>query len=142
MLDMPALVKDVDWNEVLGLLTSPTSASATLLILSYLQARGLLHVEPSLLRAIWHRQRVFGRANLACLERLIDRWLVDGRPFGRVLTTPRNLGIVWMGLLNPRPALVNLVSLPWALLPLRWRIAATPFARPLARAVGVELREL
>jgi hypothetical protein len=71
-----------------------------------------------------------------------DRWLVDGRPFGRVLATERNLSVVWMGLLNPRSALVNALSLPWALLPRPWRAAASPLARPFARALGVDLRRL
>ena len=142
MMDMPALVRSVDWKGVVDLLSGPSSASATLLVLSYLEMRGLVDPEPWVLPAIWRRQRVFGRLNLAFLRMLIDRHLVDGRPYGRVLLTPRNFDLIWMGLLNARPAPVNLLSLPWALLPLRWRAAATPFARPLARALGVELRNL
>lgn len=142
MLDLPLLARDVDWNEVLGLLTSPAAAGPTLLILAYLHRRGLLPLEPWVLPALWSRQRVFGRANLALLERVTDRWLVDGRPFGRVLATERNLSVVWMGLLNPRSALVNALSLPWALLPRPWRAAASPLARPFARALGVDLRRL
>lgn len=141
MMDLPALVADVDWKQVVALLSSPAPASATLLILSYLQTRGLLDLEPWVLPAIGQRQRAFGRPNLAFLRTLIDRQLVEGRPYGRFLLTSRNFDIVWMGLLNPRPAHVNVLSLPWSLLPLRWRQAATPFIRPLARAVGVDLRD-
>jgi hypothetical protein len=142
MLDMPVLARRVEWRLVVDLLASPASASATLLILSYLRTRGLIDLEPWVLPAIWERQRAFGRWNLQFLQALTDRWLVDGRPYGRVFMTSRNFDTIWMGLLNPRSALVNVLSLPWALLPLGFRAAATPYARPLARAVGVELRDL
>lgn len=141
MMDLPELTKDVDWRAVVDLLSSPGPASATLLILSYLQTRGLLALEPWILPAIWRRQRAFGRLNLRLLCRLIDRHLVEGRPHGRVLTA-RNFDVVWLGLLNSRPAHVNVLSLPWSLLPVRWRIAVTPVARPLARLVGIDLRAL
>jgi len=142
MMDMPALLRDVDWSEVAALTSTPATASATLLILSYLAARGLVEIDPAVLPDLWKRQRVFGRANLAVLHALIDRRLVDGHRYGRVLLTSRTFSVVWMGLLNPRPAYVNVLSLPWALLPLRWRIAASPLARPVARWLGVNLREL
>jgi hypothetical protein len=142
MMDLPALLREVDWDAVVGLLSSPASASAAMLILSYLQGRGLADLDPWVLPAIERRQRAFGRVNLAILHALIDRRLVEGRPFGRVLLTSRQFDAVWLRLLNPRPAFVNLLSLPWSLLPVRWRIAATPFARPFARALGVEMRDL
>jgi hypothetical protein len=47
-----------------------------------------------------------------------------------------------MALVTSRPAVVNLLALPWSLLPVGWRILATPLARPLARAIGVKLRDL
>ena len=139
MMDLPALLRDVDWRGCRPPDGSPCG-KRVLLALSYLQTRDLVDLEPWVLPAIWRRQRAFGRLNLALMRMLIDRHLVDGRPYGRVLLTPRNFDLIWMGLLNPRPAPVNLLSLPWALLPPRWRAAATPFARPLARALGVELR--
>jgi hypothetical protein len=141
MMDLPALARDVDWRSVVDLLSSPSAASATLLILWYLETRGLLELEPWILPAVWQRQRAFGRANLGVLCRLIDRHLVEGRPYEPWLTS-RTFDVVWMGLLNSRSPLVNLLSLPWSLLPLAWRIAATPIARPIARLMGIELREL
>lgn len=141
MLDLPALVRGVDWRAVVELLSSPAAASATLLILTYLQTRGLLELEPWILPAIRRRQRAFGGLNLRIMCRLVDRHVADGRPFGRLFTS-RSFDVVWMGLLNSRPALVNGLSLPWSLLPIRWRRAATPLARPFARLVGVDLRDL
>lgn len=51
---------------------------------------------------------------------MINRFLLD-RPLYDRLRTRTNVEIAWEALLSPRPALVNLLRLPWSLLFLRRR---------------------
>lgn len=121
LLDLLAIAPSVDWDEAVRSLPGTAVASALLLLMSYLEARDLLRPEPRVMDALWRAQRSFGRLNLRALHVLMDLRLADGRAYGRWVRSRRNLEIVWTTLLRRRPALVNLMSLPWGLVPERWR---------------------
>ena len=121
LLDLLAMAPEVDWDEVVRSLPGTAVASAVLLLISYLETRGLLHQERRVMDALWRSQRSFGRANLGFLHLLMDMRLADGRAYGRWVRSRRNLEIVWTTFLRRQPAMVNLLTLPWSLVPQRWR---------------------
>ena len=47
----------------------------------------------------------------------MDMRLADGRAYGRCVLSRRNLEIVWTTFLRRQPAMVNLLTLPWSLVP-------------------------
>jgi Uncharacterised nucleotidyltransferase len=121
MLDLLAIAPGVDWDEAVQPLPGTAVASALLLLLSYLESRGLLRPEKRVMDALWRSQRSFGKANLGFLHLLMDLRLADGRAYGRWIRSRRNLEIVWNTFLRRRPALLNAITLPWYLIPERWR---------------------
>ena len=98
----------------------PGPAGAVLLLLEYLETRGLVGLEPSVRDGLWRSQRTFGRASLALLHRSMDRRLGEGRPYGRWVDSRYNAEILWTTLLRPRPALLNLLALPASLVQAHW----------------------
>jgi len=120
LIDLMGLAATVDWQRVVGELPGTAAASAVLLLLTYLETRGLLVLAPDVQRALWRSQRSFGAANLAFLHWLMDRRLGEGRPYGRWVNSRYNAEIVWTTLLRPRPALVNLLALPSSLWMAHW----------------------
>jgi hypothetical protein len=125
LIDLMMLAATVDWQQVVGELPGTAAASAVLLLLTYLDTRGLLVLAPDLLRALWRTQKSFGAANLALLHWLMDRRLGEGRPYGRWVNSRYNAEIVWTTLLRPRPALANLLALPSSLWTAHWGPRAT-----------------
>jgi len=81
-------------------------------MLAYRQRYQLIHVPSEVLHGLFVRQHAFGRLNYTIMRRLIDRYLAEGRAFGRVLSC-RNLAILWKTLLVPGPPLRNLMLVPW-----------------------------
>lgn len=128
-LDLLSLAPIVDWPRVLDEVPGTAAASALVLLTSYLQARGLLALDPQVREALWRSQRSFGKANLAFLRWLIDRRLAVGRPYGRWVLSRYNVEVVWGTLLRPRPSLANLAALPSALWRAHWGGHA-PTGRP------------
>ena len=63
--------------------------------------------------------------SLRTLHTLLDRYVVEGRPFGRTMSE-RNFHVFWSTLLLPGPPVRNLSLLPWNLLPARLRPGPTP----------------
>jgi len=125
LVDLMGLAASVDWYQTIGELPGTAVASAVLLLLTYLETRGLLVLPPDVRRSLWRTQRSFGSANLAFLHRLMDRHLGEGRPYGRWVNSRYNAEIVWTTLLRPRPALVNLLALPASLWVAHWGTRAT-----------------
>lgn len=121
LLDLLAMAPVVDWDEAVRSLPGTAVASALLLLISYLESRGLLSPEKRVMEALWRSQRSFGSANLRFLHLLMDLRLADGRAYGRWVRSRRNLEIVWNTFLRRRHAVANMLALPWYLIPERWR---------------------
>ena len=119
LLDIIYLVKNsartLAWEQILSWLERSAAAPAVYLVLSYLASRQLIALSSLVLERLALLQHTLGRAGLAALHRLIDRYFVDGRPFGR-LWTARNLEIVWRTLLSAKPYWRNTLQTPWNLL--------------------------
>jgi hypothetical protein len=119
MLDVVRLLDGAPrWTRILPLLDGAFAATYVYLLLTYLAQRGLADLEPNVLPELRRRQRSLARANLATLHAVIDRHVVEGRPFDRIVSE-RTFGIAWQQLLSPGKASGNLLRLGWSLLPSR-----------------------
>jgi hypothetical protein len=121
LIDFLGLAPSVDWDLVLRGLPGQAVASALVVVLRYLETRGLLSLPPRVREGLWRSQKSFGEASLSFLHLLMDLRLLDGRAYGRWVRSRRNLEIVWATLLRPQAAWRNVLALPWSLLPERWR---------------------
>jgi len=104
------------WERILDWLHGSAAALPLYLLLTYLQRCHLIEVAPEVLHELSCRQRSLGKLGLFMMHALIDRYLVDGRSPGPILS-PRNLPLLWNTLLFPGPPWRNLLLLPWYLLP-------------------------
>jgi hypothetical protein len=129
LIDVVRLAASVDWQQVVRELAGTAAATAAVLLLTYLETRGLLVLPADVRGPLWRTQRSFGDLNLGVLHRLVDRRLLEGRPYGRWVGSRFNAEIVWTTLIRPRPAFLNLLMLPWSL----WSAHSTGRRSPRAR---------
>jgi len=70
---------------------------------------------------------------------VVDRYIVDGRPIGPVVS-PEKLGLAWSDLLLPNPSLCNLLrASSRILLPVRWYTELSKLKRLLGHGAGALL---
>jgi hypothetical protein len=104
------------WESILEWLHGSAAAVPLYLLLTYLRRCDLITVDAEVLRELARRQGALGKLNLTVLHALIDRYLVDGRAPGTILSA-RTLSILWQSLLLPGPPWRNLLLFPWHLFP-------------------------
>jgi hypothetical protein len=80
-------------------------------------------VDAEVLQELSRTQHSLSDSNRTLLHSLMDRYLVDGRPPGPLLSA-RTLSILWQRLLLPGPSWRTLLLLPWYFLPSRAGIRA------------------
>jgi hypothetical protein len=116
MLDLIYLLKnskeEVRWDQILDWLDGSVASTYLCLMLFYLHTHHLIAVAPEILHGLFTRQRSFGTLNLKIIHTLIDRYIVDGYPLGRVFDSGR-LETLWDTLLSPGPPFRNLMRVPW-----------------------------
>lgn len=129
MLDLIYLLKhtkDPDvWGHIGAWLPNSVAVVHLCLLLTYLHTYRLINIAPEILHTLLVQQHAFGTANLKLMHTLIDRYIVDGKPFGYVRSL-RHLDIVWQTCLLPGPPWQNLLRVPWNLF-----IASRLVRRPL-----------
>jgi hypothetical protein len=121
MLDLIYLLRNaraLRWERIFDWLAGSVASAYVYLLLSYLDRHQLVEIAPDVLSGLFARQRSFGRMNLAILHALLDRYVTDGREFGR-LVSARNFDRVWRSLLLPGPPSRNVLLGLWNLLPYR-----------------------
>jgi hypothetical protein len=118
MLDLVYLSKNtkdvVRWERIFDWLQGSVAAAPLYLLLTYLDTYHLIDIAPEILHELSLRQRSFGSLNLQILHALLNRYIVDGHPWGWVCSA-YHLGILWKTLLLPGPPLGNLLCVPWNL---------------------------
>lgn len=119
LLDLIYLMKHtteaIHWDAIFDWLEDSVAATHLYLLLTYLAKYHLIDIHPEELDDLSLRQRSFGTLNLNILHTLIDRYMVDGHPHGR-LCSIFHLDILWQTLLVPGPPMRNLLRVPWNLL--------------------------
>jgi hypothetical protein len=120
MLDVSRLLERavLRWPRIHAWLDGAFASTYVYLLLTYLASRSLADLEPKILEEIWDRQRSFGRANLAALHAVLDRHVVAGRPFDRMVSE-RTFVRLWRAFLSPGRPSANAIKFGWDLLPSR-----------------------
>jgi len=120
MLDIIYLLRNTkdtfNWDRMLGWMDDSLTCTRLYLMLTYLHKYQLISIDPEILRELFLRQRSFGTINLKLLHAFMDCYVVDGRPFGWLLSF-RNLHIFCQTLLLPGPPIRNFMMAPKNLLP-------------------------
>ena len=120
MLDVIYLLRTaggrLDWNRMLEWLrVSPIAATHLYVLLTSLGRHRVADVPREALRDLRRCQRGFGAMNLRLAHGLVDRYMVNGRPHGRLLSDVR-VTLLWRTLLSRGSPYQNLARIPGALL--------------------------
>jgi Uncharacterised nucleotidyltransferase len=105
----------LDWDELLGWLDNPMAIGSLYVMLSYLCRNSLYQVHPPILTWLASSQDVIGPSVLRVLHSILDKYLVGGRPFSR-LVRDWHVSIVLSTLLAPGLSGRKLASVPWNVL--------------------------
>jgi putative nucleotidyltransferase-like protein len=118
-LDMIFLLRNsgeqVNWRQILKWLEGSIASTHLYLLLSYLAKYRIFHVAPSVLDSLQRMQGPLINLTFGMMQRLIDRYVVAGQGFGRILSD-RNLTILWKTLASRPSPSRNLLLIPWNLL--------------------------
>jgi hypothetical protein len=136
MLDVIYLLKSartLNWERILEWLDGSVASTHLYLLLTYLRRHRLVDIDPAVLRELSSRQRSFGRVNLEVLHALIDRYIIGGREFNRLMSAS-NFGGTFDVLLRPGRASRNLLLLLRKSLHSQLRLAR-PATGPRRRSV-------
>jgi Uncharacterised nucleotidyltransferase len=119
MLDLIYLLKQtqeaIDWEAMFDWLDGSIAATHLYLMLTYLTRYGLIDIPPQRLHELSWRQRSFGPVHLHIMHKLVDRYMIDRPPSGR-LCSAFHLDILWRTLLVPGSPWRNLLRVPWNVL--------------------------
>jgi hypothetical protein len=103
---------ELDWDRLLSDLDDSHAATHVRLALDYLGRHAVIRLPPALPERLTRAQRWPLGPSEPILYRLLDRYAMQGRPFGR-LATVNNVRSAWDALLEPRSGWHNLAALPW-----------------------------
>ncbi|GEM_PF-780413 len=119
ILDAILLIKNqgrqLDWNRLCAAAENSWAATALHLMFTLLSDWGLASVPQEVLARLAQQDRHTNRMSRRVLQRLVMRYVLAGKPYGRVATSS-NVGVLWSGLVRPRPAWWNVLSLPYQLM--------------------------
>lgn len=101
----------LSWRMIFNWIEGSITASDLYLLLSYLDRRRLIDLPGDLLARLFLIQRRFGSWSLKAAHSLMDRYMLEGRDFGGVMSR-RNLSVAWQTLLLPIPSPFKLLLIP------------------------------
>jgi len=134
----------LDWENICGRLLGSRAASYLYLMLRFLEKHEVVSIPAPAMRQLSAVLRYSLGRNETILHGMIERYSMQGKPFGRV-TTEANLGIIWDTLLTAQAAWKNALRVPGNILfppgQLRRFSLAFQFTR-LAGALGLRKRRL
>lgn len=105
----------INWDKILAWLQNSMASAHLYLMLTFLQRQELISVPAEVIRRLALTKKNLNKLNNRILHALIMAYLVRGKPFTHI-SSETNVSIVWSSLLSPRPATMNLVSIPWKVL--------------------------
>jgi hypothetical protein len=119
MLDAALLLRTqgdtLNWDRVCDMAQGTWAITALRLMLRQLVRSSLATVPDGTLRWLDNRDRHVGRCALSVLQGITRRFVLEGRPFGRVLARPENVATVWDVLVRPSRPVRNLARIPYSL---------------------------
>jgi hypothetical protein len=105
----------LDWDALLDWLDNRMLAASLYVMLSYLSRHCLYQVDPLVLSRLASSQDIIGSSVLRVLHRMLDEYLVGGRPFSRFIRE-WHVSIVISTLLAPGSSGKKLALVPWNIL--------------------------
>lgn len=129
----------LDWNQVLMGLHGSQAAAYLFLMLGFLRKHEIVSVPPTVTKQLSALPRYSLGRNEPILHGMIEKYSMQGTPFGNILTEA-TLNIIWDTLLEPQPAWKNILRVSGNILfppgqPRRFSLRFQ-FAR-LARLLGL-----
>ena len=113
---------ELQWQQILEWSRNSVASTYLYLLLSYLQRYRLVQVAPEIMNELSSSQPSFGRLGLRAAHSIVDRYVVEGAAWGRLLNA-RNVDSVWKTLTLSKSPSLNLALLPVNLfLPDRLRV--------------------
>jgi putative nucleotidyltransferase-like protein len=110
------------WDAIFEWLEGSAAATYLYLLVSYLDHLKLILLPYEILRRLFRLQRSFGKFTRKATHTMMDRYMLDGKDLGLVLTR-RNLSIAWNTLVLPLPSPCKLLLFPLNLcVPFQFRI--------------------
>jgi hypothetical protein len=106
--------RTLDWDELFARLDNPMAAASLYVMLTYLSRHGLCRVDPPILSRLAASQNVIDSSVLRAVHMILDKYLVRGRPFPRLLSG-WHMSIVLSTLLAPGSSGAKLAAVPWNL---------------------------
>lgn len=103
------------WDDLLGWLDNPMASASLYLMLSFLSRHGLCQVDPSILSRLASSQSALGPFALRVLHRVLERYLIGGKPFSRFIRH-WHVSILLSTLLAPGSSGRKLAAVPWNIL--------------------------
>jgi hypothetical protein len=118
LLDILYLLKRGDqpfpWASLIDQIKGNISIGHLSVAMLYLQLRRLVALPISVHDSLLTRTNNLNTTTRAILEWIVDKYIANGEPFGRILSKS-NIGIIWKSLLSPRSPVHNLALVPWHL---------------------------
>jgi hypothetical protein len=114
LLDVALLLRRLPafaWDRFVSLLQGSAAAAHVCLMLTYRHRRSHAEIQRGVLDALFAAQRSLDARTLDLLHRIVDRRIVEGRPFGPLLRKGV-FEVVWADLLGPGPPARNLLKVP------------------------------
>jgi len=105
----------LNWDQLLGWLDNPMAIASLHVMLSYLSRNDLCRVAPPILSRLASSQDVIGPFALRIIHSMLDKYLLGGRPFSRLIRD-WHASVVLSTLLAPGSSGRKLASVPWNIL--------------------------
>lgn len=105
----------LDWNSIVAWSNTPYVSNYVYLLLMSAKRYGLLHSSAKAALCIERLKHTVGLVPRSILNAIIDNYLLQGKPFGRVLTID-NITIIWHNFLQPSAGFIKVLNLPVAIL--------------------------
>ena len=99
------------WDTIFTWVQDSTAATYLFLLVSYLDRLRLISLPDEVLQRLFRIQRFFGKLSLKTAHFMMDRYMLDGKDFGAVLTR-RNLSVAWNTLMLPVRSPCKLLLMP------------------------------
>jgi hypothetical protein len=113
--------RDLDWDHVYRLADGSWSGTALNVMLSFLQECELVQLPSEVLSRVSKQDHHTNAVTVAALHAFAARYLIQRKPFGRVLNTQRSVETVWSVLVRPSTPARNILRIPYSLVGAAYR---------------------
>jgi hypothetical protein len=137
LLDAALLLRahgaDLDWDRVRALVNGSWATTALRLMLTCLSKSRLAQPPAEIVEWLAATDRHGSQLSVWLLNRVIARYAIGRKPFGRVLATRDNVSALWGSMVRPGSPWVNVVRVPYS-------VGGAVYRARLTKGAQVQLR--